>query len=166
MKRQMKQLISMILAMAMVVTSINFTPKNVSAEDDGSGWTTISNMMYQSSNTPMTLNYKVAKGAESSAIEAYSDFYLRVYPEGLTHADDATIYLNEGQTTTGETVFAGMKDHDNTRYNIGLGLRDANLKADTYYSVRFVYGTHDVVYYFYTGNKNIKEETTTETTTT
>lgn len=166
MKRQMKKLISMILAMAMVVTSINFTPKNVSAEDDGSGWTTISNMMYQSSNTPMTLNYKVAKGAESSAIEAYSDFYLRVYPEGLTHADDATIYLNEGQTTTGETVFAGMKDHDGTRYNIGLGLTNANLKADTYYSLRFVYGTHDVVYYFYTGNKNIKEETTTETTTT
>ena len=28
MKRQMKKLISMILAMAMVVTSINFTPKN------------------------------------------------------------------------------------------------------------------------------------------
>ena len=27
MKRQMKKLISMILAMAMVVTSINFTPK-------------------------------------------------------------------------------------------------------------------------------------------
>ncbi len=167
MKRQMKKLISMILAMAMVVTSINFTPKNVSAEDDGSGWTTISNMRYQSSNTPMTLNYKVAKGAESSAIVAYGDFYLRVYPEGLTGADDATIYLNEGQTTTGETVFAGMKDHDNTRYNIGLGLTDANLKADTYYSLRFVYGTHDVVYYFYTGNKeDIKEETTTETTTT
>ena len=53
----MKKLISMILAMAMVVTSINFTPKNVSAEDDGSGWTTISNMRYQSSNTPMTLNF-------------------------------------------------------------------------------------------------------------
>ena len=47
MKRQMKKLISMILAMAMVVTSINFTPKNVSAEDDGSGWTTISNMRWQ-----------------------------------------------------------------------------------------------------------------------
>ena len=166
MKRQMKKLISMILAMAMVVTSINFTPKNVSAEDDGSGWTTISNMRYQSSNTPMTLNYKVAKGAESSAIEAYGDFFLHVYPEGLTGADNATIYLNEGQTTTGETVFAGMKDHDNTRYNIGLGLRDANLKANTYYSLRFVYGTHDVVYYFYTGNKeDIKEETTPETTT-
>ena len=166
MKRQMKKLISMILAMAMVVTSINFTPKNVSAEDDGSGWTTISNMRYQSSNTPMTLNYKVAKGAESSAIEAYGDFFLHVYPEGLTGADNATIYLNEGQTTTGETVFAGMKDHDGTRYNIGLGLRDANLKANTYYSLRFVYGTHDVVYYFYTGNKeDIKEETTTETPT-
>ncbi|MFR2365310.1 MAG: CotH kinase family protein [Eubacterium sp.] len=166
MKSQMKKLISMILAMAMVVTSINFTPKNVSAEDDGSGWTTISNMRYQSSNTPMTLNYKVAKGAESSAIEAYGDFFLHVYPEGLTGADNATIYLNEGQTTTGETVFAGMKDHDNTRYNIGLGLRDANLKANTYYSLRFVYGTHDVVYYFYTGNKeDIKEETTPETTT-
>lgn len=167
MKRQMKKLISMILAMAMVVTSINFTPKNVSAEDDGSGWTTISNMSYQSSNTPMTLNYKVAKGAESSAIEAYGHHYLHVYPEGLTGADNAKIYLNEGQTTTGETVFAGMKDHDNTRYNIGLGLTDVNLKANTYYSLRFVYGTHDVVYYFYTGNKeDIKEETTTETTTT
>ena len=166
MKRQMKKLISMILAMAMVVTSINFTPKNVSAEDDGSGWTTISNMSYQSSNTPMILNYKVAKGAESSAIEAYGHHYLHVYPEGLTGADNAKIYLNEGQTTTGETVFAGMKDHDNTRYNIGLGLTDANLKANTYYSLRFVYGTHDVVYYFYTGNKeDIKEETTTETTT-
>lgn len=167
MKRQMKKLISMILAMAMVVTSINFTPKNVSAENDGSGWTTISNMSYQSSNTPMTLNYKVAKGAESSAIEAYGHHYLHVYPEGLTGADNAKIYLNEGQTTTGETVFAGMKDHDNTRYNIGLGLTDVNLKANTYYSLRFVYGTHDVVYYFYTGNKeDIKEETTTETTTT
>lgn len=167
MKRQMKKLISMILAMAMVVTSINFTPKNVSAEDDGSGWTTISNMSYQSSNTPMTLNYKVAKGAESSAIEAYGHHYLHVYPEGLTGADNAKIYLNEGQTTTGETGFAGMKDHDNTRYNIGLGLTDVNLKANTYYSLRFVYGTHDVVYYFYTGNKeDIKEETTTETTTT
>lgn len=166
MKRQMKKIISMILAMAMVVTSINFTPKNVSAEDDGSGWTTISNMSYQSSNTPMTLNYKVAKGAESSAIEAYGHHYLHVYPEGLTGADNAKIYLNEGQTTTGETVFAGMKDHDNTRYNIGLGLTDVNLKANTYYSLRFVYGTHDVVYYFYTGNKeDIKEETTTETTT-
>lgn len=163
MKRQMKKIISMILAMAMVVTSINFTPKNVSAEDDGSGWTTISNMSYQSSNTPMTLNYKVAKGAESSAIEAYGHHYLHVYPEGLTGADNAKIYLNEGQTTTGETVFAGMKDHDNTRYNIGLGLTDVNLKANTYYSLRFVYGTHDVVYYFYTGNKeDIKEETTTE----
>ena len=118
----MKKLISMILAMAMVVTSINFTPKNVSAENDGSGWTTISNMSYQSSNTPMTLNYKVAKGAESSAIEAYGHHYLHVYPEGLTGADNAKIYLNEGQTTTGETVFPGMKDHDNTRYNIGLGL--------------------------------------------
>ena len=167
MKRQMKKLISMILAMAMVVTSINFTPKNVSAENDGSGWTTISNMSYQSSNTPMTLNYKVAKGAESSAIEAYGHHYLHVYPEGLTGADNAKIYLNEGQTTTGETVFPGMKDHDNTRYNIGLGLTDVNLKANTYYSLRFVYGTHDVVYYFYTGNKeDIKEETTTETTTT
>lgn len=167
MKRQMKKIISMILAMAMVVTSINFTPKNVSAEDDGSGWTTISNMSYQSSNTPMTLNYKVAKGAESSAIEAYGHHYLHVYPEGLTGADNAKIYLNEGQTTTGETVFPGMKDHDNTRYNIGLGLTDVNLKANTYYSLRFVYGTHDVVYYFYTGNKeDIKEETTTETTTT
>ena len=90
----------MILAMAMVVTSINFTPKNVSAENDGSGWTTISNMSYQSSNTPMTLNYKVAKGAESSAIEAYGHHYLHVYPEGLTGADNAKIYLNEGQTTT------------------------------------------------------------------
>ena len=167
MKRQMKKLISMILAMAMVVTSINFTPKNVSAENDGSGWTTISNMSYQSSNTPMTLNYKVAKGAENSAIEAYGHHYLHVYPEGLTGADNAKIYLNEGQTTTGEIVFAGMKDHDNTRYNIGLGLTDVNLKANTYYSLRFVYGTHDVVYYFYTGNKeDIKEETTTETTTT
>lgn len=87
----------MILAMAMVVTSINFTPKNVSAENDGSGWTTISNMSYQSSNTPMTLNYKVAKGAESSAIEAYGHHYLHVYPEGLTGADNAKIYLNEGR---------------------------------------------------------------------
>lgn len=33
MKRPMKKIISIILAMAMVVTSINFTPKNVSAED-------------------------------------------------------------------------------------------------------------------------------------
>ena len=63
-------------------------------------------------------------------------------------------------------MFAGMKDHDGTRYNIGLGLTNANLKADTYYSLRFVHGTHDVVYYFYTGNKIVEEETTTETATT
>ena len=45
----------------------------------------------------MTLNYKVAKGAESSAIEAYGHHYLHVYPEGLTGADNAKIYLNEGR---------------------------------------------------------------------
>ena len=62
--------------------------------------------------------------------------------------DNAKIYLNEGEQQQEKLCFQEMKDHDNTRYNIGLGLTDVNLKANTYYSLRFVYGTHDVVYYF------------------
>lgn len=169
MKRQMKKLISMILAMAMVVTSINFTPRNVSAEDDGSGWTTISGMKYQgNNNTDMTLNYKVAKGAEGSAIYSYGNYYLKISPSGLTSSSAAKVYLNEGQTTEGTTelTVGNASIHDGTAYNIGLGLSGVNLQPNKYYSLRFVYDENDVVYYFYTGNKeDIKEETTTETTT-
>mgnify|MGYP004512325663 FL=1 len=162
-KVTLKKAISVLLAVVMVFTSVNIVPSTVEAAD---GWKSITGLKYQSTNTSMTIQYKVAKGEESQDISAYGDFFVHVYPKDFV-ATDAKIYLDEGMTTEGTSEYKGWKEPLNGMTNLGLGLTTANLKENTYYSLRFVYGSSDVVYYLYTGSaEDISESTTPSETQT
>lgn len=166
MKKTTRRVVSVVLALAMIFTSINYVPSvNANAAE---GWTEITGVKYQADGSAMTLNYKVAKGSEGQAIEAYNDFYLHVRPENFASENNPTVYFDEGRTTEGATAYKGNAVKDAHQYNMGFALSDNNIKPNTYYSLRFVYGSYDVVYYFYTGNaSDITEggETPTNPTT-
>lgn len=166
MKRTTRRVVSVVLALAMIFTSINYVPSvNANAAE---GWTEIAGVKYQTDGSAMTLNYKVAKGSEGQAIAKDGDFYLLIRPENFASVDNATVYFDEGKTTTGETVYTGDGRKDAHQFIMGFALNNNNIKPNTYYSLRFVYGDNDVVYYFYTGNaSDITEggETTTQAPT-
>lgn len=166
MKKTTRRVVSVVLALAMIFTSINYVPSvNANAAE---GWTEIAGVKYQTDSSAMTLNYKVAKGSEGQAIAKDGDFYLMIRPENFVSVDNATVYFDEGMTTTGETVYTGNGRKDAYQFIMGFALSDNNIKPNTYYSLRFVYGDNDVVYYFYTGNaSDITEggETPTNPTT-
>ena len=162
MKGKMKKVVSLLLSIAMIFTSVNITPSTTVGAVEG--WKSISGLKYQSSNTEMIIQYKVAKGEETQAIVSYDPYYVHIYPKNFV-ATDAKIYLDEGMTTEGTTKYTGWSEPLTGMVNMGLGLSTANLKENKYYSLRFVYGTSDVVYYFYTGNAGDITEPTTEAPT-
>lgn len=62
MKKTTRRVVSVVLALAMIFTSINYVPSvNANAAE---GWTEITGVKYQADGSAMTLNYKVAKGSE------------------------------------------------------------------------------------------------------
>ena len=59
----MRKVVSLLLVLAMVFTSVNITPSTT--VEAAEGWKSITGLKYQSTNTNMTIHYKVAKGEES-----------------------------------------------------------------------------------------------------
>ena len=137
----------------MVFTSMNYYVPSA-AVSAAEGWIQVSGLTYQSDGSAMTLNYQVAKGSETSAISSYGSHYFNIYPN-MTVDDNCKLYLEEGMTTTGTTECTWWKNRDGSHYQIGIGLgQGIGIKPDTYYSLRFVNGNEDVVYWFYTGDAN------------
>lgn len=164
MKKTMKKIVSVVLALAMVITSISYTPSMANAAD---GWTMLSNFSLQNGGAT-DLAYRIVQGEESRGINVYGSHYVEVFPNKTEKA--TAYYLDEGLTTEGSTVYNGwMNPIAGNDIQLGLGLNTEHptdaFNKDKYYSLRIVYPDGDVVYQFKVGNPTETPTVPTETTT-
>ena len=150
MNKRIKQFVAVLSAIALIISSVTvYRSEKVNAAGE---WTEITGLKYQSNTSDMTLYYQVAKGNEGQPISRDGDFYLMVRPENFASENSVNVYFDEGMTTEGTTPIAdGVGRKDAYQYIMGFAMTANNVQENTYYSLRFEYGTYDVVYYFYTG---------------
>lgn len=167
MKGTIKKIVSVLLALAMVVTSLNYTPKTVDAAVE---WNALANFSLQKDGAT-DLAYRVVVGSETNSVYVYGSYYMHVYPN--KSGEPTAIYFDEGLTTEGSTVFDGWNNQltgSNIQFGFGLNSERQTgvFNKDKYYSLRIVYPDGDVVFQFKVGSPaDIEEpsETPTETTT-
>lgn len=149
MKGTMKRIVSILLALALVITSLNYTPKTVSAADYSSlTFTEVSGM-------DATYAYAVTDNSlvGYSRLNFYGVYYMQIVGSGDSKMSSATITLN-GETATG--AFAFDRAEAITGFNI------STLENNAYHEIVLTGDAGSITIVLKKGDPDGTAETTTE----